>query len=130
MLDDDSNVSISHNFDYTAVLYAEMSSIELYSGSTILFLNNTGGHSGAIYLRKSYIQLYGNVSVTFSGNEGRKDGAISLLEESSMYFSDGKVYGTVPTYVDAMFAQPSIGELQPNEYLQSVRKICSNYHTQ
>ena len=51
MLDDDSNVSISHNFDhYTAVLYAEMSSIELYSGSTILFLNNMGGHSGAIYL--------------------------------------------------------------------------------
>ena len=37
----------------------------------------------------------------------------------------GEEYGTVPTYTNAMFAQPSAGELQPSEYAQSVRKFCS-----
>ena len=37
----------------------------------------------------------------------------------------GEEYGTVPTYTNAMFSQPSAGELQPSEYIQSVRKFCS-----
>ena len=37
----------------------------------------------------------------------------------------GEVNGTVPTHVNAIFAQSSMGELQSNEYVQSVRKVCS-----
>ena len=37
----------------------------------------------------------------------------------------GEINGTVPTYANARFIQPSTGELQSNEYVQSVRKFCS-----
>ena len=37
----------------------------------------------------------------------------------------GELNGIVPTYANGRFVQPSTGELQSNEYIQSVRKFCS-----
>ncbi len=115
------NIQVDMTYDLSAVLYAEISLVEIHNSSFInntaqwsvimgatsnvtivdsIFIHNTADQGGALNIQvNSHLDVH---NATFSQNEANNGGSILVAGQSSMYVKDSQFLNNTATHAGAM----------------------------